>query len=376
MGKITFEMIAKSPSHTKKRRDETVQQYVRRLTHLYFSEKNIDEIDNLYHCRNLSVLYLYDNNISKIKNLGFASNLTHLYLQKNEITKIEGLNNLRRLTKLYLGSNSITVIEGLENLESLRELHIEKQDLPPGEKLLFEPRSLQALSKSLCVLNISENNIDSIEELKCLINMTQFFTENNCLSDMKELSRVLDAWQSLWRLELTGNPLCNKKKYRDRVIVMSKSIVMLDGKEINETAKRFLMNWKASRDARRRQRRRFHMLEGGTSNFISGSSNALSSVPSLPPIQAPQNSVENAALYDGIITGIPHSDALPRSTRPLAAIMQARVPNSTLLNRKPAEDVAQSRFPNIFAPARSIISEGNWEAESDIHSGPPVPIQT
>ena len=39
--------------------------------------------------------------------------------------------------------------------------------------------------KSLCVLNISENNIDSIEELKCLTNMTQFFTENNCLSDMK-----------------------------------------------------------------------------------------------------------------------------------------------------------------------------------------------
>lgn len=44
MGKITLEMLAKSPSHTKKRRDETVQQYVRRLTHLYFSEKNIDEI--------------------------------------------------------------------------------------------------------------------------------------------------------------------------------------------------------------------------------------------------------------------------------------------------------------------------------------------
>ena len=44
MGKITLEMLAKSPSHTKKRRDETVQQYARRLTHLYFSEKNIDEI--------------------------------------------------------------------------------------------------------------------------------------------------------------------------------------------------------------------------------------------------------------------------------------------------------------------------------------------
>lgn len=48
MGKITLEMLAKSPSHTKKRKDETVQQYVRRLTHLYFSEKNIDEIVSRY----------------------------------------------------------------------------------------------------------------------------------------------------------------------------------------------------------------------------------------------------------------------------------------------------------------------------------------
>ena len=52
----------------------------------------------------------------------------------------------------YLGSNSITVVEGLENLESLRELHIEKQSLPLGEKLLFEPRSLQALSVSMHLL--------------------------------------------------------------------------------------------------------------------------------------------------------------------------------------------------------------------------------
>lgn len=76
----------------------------------------------------------------------------------------------------------------------------------------------------MCVLNISENNIDAIEELKCLTNMTQFFVENNCLTDMKELSRVLASWTSLWRLETTGNPFCNKKKYRDRLIVMSRSL--------------------------------------------------------------------------------------------------------------------------------------------------------
>ncbi|EDO47417.1 predicted protein, partial [Nematostella vectensis] len=255
MGRITMEMLSKSHHHTKKKRDESNQHYLKRLTHLYLAEKGIDEIDNLSMCKNLSVLYLYDNNISKIKNLGFAGNLTHLYLQNNKISRIEGLDHCRRLSKLYLGGNSITVIEGLDKLENLRELHMEKQHLPPGEKLLFDPRTLQALSKCLCVLNISENNIDSIDELQCLTNMTQFFTEHNLLADMKELSRVMAAWPYLWRLEVSGNPLCQKKKYRDRIIVMSNSLVMLDGKEINATAKRFLMNWKANKDARKRQRK-------------------------------------------------------------------------------------------------------------------------
>lgn len=126
---------------------------------------------------------------------------------------------------------------------------------------------------------------------------------------------------------------------------------MLDGKEINDTAKRFLMNWKASRDARRRQRKQLHFLEGGTSsNFISGSSNALSSIPSLPPIQGMPdggyliNPGMNPLLYDGAVPGGPHSVALPRGAKPLAAIMQARAPNSTLLNRKPTEDMSQSRY--------------------------------
>lgn len=161
---------------------------------------------------------------------------------------------------------------------------------------------------------------------------------------------------------------------------MSRSLVMLDGKEINETAKRFLMNWKANRDARRQQRKQLHFLEGGTaSDFISSSSNALSSIPLLPPITDGGyviNPGMNPLIYDGNAPGGPHSVALPRGTKPLAAIMQARAPNSTLLNRKPADDMSQSRFPNIFAPPRPIISEGKWESDSDIHSGPPLPLQT
>ena len=46
----------------------------------------------------------------------------------------------------YLAQNSITVVEGLEKLENLNELHIENQNLPIGEKLLFDPRSMKAIA--------------------------------------------------------------------------------------------------------------------------------------------------------------------------------------------------------------------------------------
>lgn len=124
-------------------------------------------------CRSLTVLYLYDNQITHISNLGFASNLTHLFMQNNNITHIDNLSSLQRLSKLwvdmfesllshavtsfmnmcllsllcrYLGGNKITVVEGLEKLGELSELHLENQRLAPGEKLLFDPRTLLSLA--------------------------------------------------------------------------------------------------------------------------------------------------------------------------------------------------------------------------------------
>jgi protein phosphatase 1 regulatory subunit 42 len=54
----------------------------------------------------------------------------------------------------HIGGNQISVVEGLENLGNLEELHIENQSLPLGEKLIFEPRTLLALSVS-CMHSIT-----------------------------------------------------------------------------------------------------------------------------------------------------------------------------------------------------------------------------
>lgn len=47
---------------------------------------------------------------------------------------------------------------------------------------------------------------------------------DNELSDMKDLAHNFSNWSLLWRLELMGNPVCHKAKYRDRLIVMATSL--------------------------------------------------------------------------------------------------------------------------------------------------------
>lgn len=138
MVKLTIDLIARGTSgYTKKKRDESMHQYLKRLTHLYLEDRCIDEVvtcnsfklcsmyinclvllkhlfinylemkyfytfqgEDLSMCRNLTVLYLYDNQLLKIPTLHHNQHLTMLYLQNNDIHKIEHLSPLTRLSKL------------------------------------------------------------------------------------------------------------------------------------------------------------------------------------------------------------------------------------------------------------------------------------
>uniref|UniRef100_A0A3P8W5W9 Protein phosphatase 1, regulatory subunit 42 n=1 Tax=Cynoglossus semilaevis TaxID=244447 RepID=A0A3P8W5W9_CYNSE len=259
---LTADLIAKSISRFKKKRGLSHPEYLKTITHLHFSNKNIQDIGDISLCRNLTVLYLYDNQITKICNLGFAFNLTHLYMQNNDITRMENLSSLQMLSKLYLGGNRITVVEGLEQLTELKELHLENQRLAPGEKLLFDPSTLLALAKSLCVLNINRNNIDYIRDLAALKELHRYCEKHFLVSIyFQELEDVLSHWPQLLQMDLRGNPVCKLSKYRDRLITACRSLEILDGREINELTRQFLINWKASKEAKMR-RSNIRMLTG------------------------------------------------------------------------------------------------------------------
>ncbi|RNA35562.1 phosphatase 1 regulatory subunit 42 [Brachionus plicatilis] len=249
MVRLTVDLITKNgPGHNKRRPDETVPHYLSRLTHLYLQEKSIDKLDSIPVCKNLTVLYLYDNYIEKMEHLDFAPKLEHLYLQNNQIKRLENLNTLTKLTKLYIGGNCIKVLEGLENVEDLNELQIENQELPSGEKLMFDPRTLSCLVQSLTILNISANNLDTLTEIGSLKNLQDLNASNNYLNDMKEMSILLKCWPKLTTLNLSGNPICLKNKYRERIIVLAPNIEVLDEKEIQELSRQFLQNWKMSKE--------------------------------------------------------------------------------------------------------------------------------
>nr|KAF6426737.1 protein phosphatase 1 regulatory subunit 42 [Molossus molossus] len=69
-------------------------------------------------------------------------------------------------------------------------------------------------------------------------------------------------------MDLKGNPVCLKPKYRDRLILVSKSLDCLDGKEIKNMERQFLINWKASKDAKKISKKKNSKKEDSSNSYI------------------------------------------------------------------------------------------------------------
>ena len=77
------------------------------------------------------------------------------------------------------------------------------------------------LQRCLQVLNVSGNHLDSIRELGILREMTQFMASENNLTDLKDITVCLGSWHHLNLLDFSANPVSQKSKYRDKIVIMS-----------------------------------------------------------------------------------------------------------------------------------------------------------
>ncbi|XP_062338774.1 leucine-rich repeat and guanylate kinase domain-containing protein [Osmerus eperlanus] len=177
--------------------------------------KNLKEV-NLSHNRmvlmkdlsaycSLSKLKLDYNSFSQIRGLGRCTGLTHLSLAHNKLSHISGLNNLP-LKELCLRGNQITKIE---NMETLRSLH---------------------------VVDLSFNKIQSLSGLQDLILLGSVNLERNLISDIKEASH-LHSLYLLRELNLLKNPVQDQPDCRLALIFLLQHLSGLDQQKVTAEEK-------------------------------------------------------------------------------------------------------------------------------------------
>ena len=107
-------------------------------------------------------------------------------------------------------------------------MHLANQRLAPYTSLEFDPVSLQAVSETLQVLEISGNQMNSLRPVSQLRQLRKLFAENNEVSDIFDIELVV-ALPNLEEAKFVGNPCCSTRKYRDTAIgASSDSLQILD----------------------------------------------------------------------------------------------------------------------------------------------------
>lgn len=222
-----------------------VEQLVKKTTHIHLEAKKIELITNLQEFTAVQNIYLQENYIYTLVNDPFAGlkKLTQLSLYDNRIDQIEGFRDLVSLKKLYLEKNQISKLSGLENCRKLEELWLGNQELTPGAVFEFDEYSLAAISGSLKTLDIPNSNVTEIKPLYYLEGLEYLNLKDNNIKEFEqEVCPILQTMNGLRVLNLKNNPVTGITKYRDQVVLLSRSIVELDGKDVSDQERKYLVS--------------------------------------------------------------------------------------------------------------------------------------
>ncbi|KAL4450289.1 hypothetical protein ABPG74_008995 [Tetrahymena malaccensis] len=226
----------------KKAQDVGDNKFLASINVLSMTDKKYQYIgEEIRFCLNIKTLHLFSNQLVKLDNLQPLTKLTTLQLDNNLLTKIEGLNTLVNLEKLYLNKNRIVRLEGLENCSNLREIQINNQQI--GDAVFtFDDESMKGIGESLYSIECEKNNIQEIDSFIYLVGLAKLKISNNNIQKFDNLLEPLSQMKYLSELTAKGNPISTIQKYRDRIVLMSKSLQQLDDKKILPSEREFLLN--------------------------------------------------------------------------------------------------------------------------------------
>ncbi|XP_030741680.1 protein phosphatase 1 regulatory subunit 42 [Echinops telfairi] len=172
----------------------------------------------------------------------------------------------------------------------------------------------------------------------------------------RDLEFLLGKLMKLWKVDLNGNPVCLRPKYRDRLILVSKSLEFLDGKEIKKMERQFLMNWKASKDAKRISKKK-NMKREDAGNSLSLSN--FETVHHIVPVYYPQVGKPKLIFFSEIQRPLANGNASPETTQGDSMVNVAEEmgnvslkdsPRSPTINETPEPHQLQSHEKEISFP--------------------------
>jgi len=208
-----------------------------KVTHVHVQNKGLTSLNAMQPCSNLKVVYAYENKICDIS--GLPRSLESLYLHDNDMWSMQGWTDaLPNLKLLHLQRNCIDCLEGLQSSGRLEELSLAGQRSLRGP-LLFDAAALRAIAPGLRRLDISGNGISDISPLQVLRGLQSLTARDNAIDDLMSVRPVLNSSQ-LTTLSLQNNPVTKQQRYRDDVVVESRTLRELDGKEVTDKEKIFL----------------------------------------------------------------------------------------------------------------------------------------
>jgi hypothetical protein len=239
--RVTQELLIETAK--KKPGKEGFENWARAVTHLHLSEKRLTHLNlESFPVRGVKTIYAYDNRIVYVSGLSKLRGMENLYLQDNRVYTLEDWSDdLPGLRILHLQGNAVPALAGLTGSVRLEELLIQEQRIPQGLRL-HEP-TLRAIGGSLRTLDVSRNGLRDLTPLRALVRLESLTATDNKV-DAPGLYPVLEACGLLRMLFVQGNPLTQKRKWQDEVILRSASVEEIDGKPVGK-ARAFLQNLNA-----------------------------------------------------------------------------------------------------------------------------------
>lgn len=191
-----------------------------------------------------TTMYLYDNLIPQIEGMGNATNLKDLYLQNNNIEEITGIENCQVLESLHLNNNCISHLSGLTHNQGLRELRLGCQRIPDDVVFTFDIESLESLSWSLGILDLSMCRLVDPRPLSLLRGLVKLDISDNLIEEGETMSETLPHLTQLADLNVIGNPVARQQKYRQNTIVCCEALEILDEREVTVKERQYLTHVK------------------------------------------------------------------------------------------------------------------------------------